>query len=453
MALLRLRNDSLVPPLAWAAGVPLAMLAIALLFPALLPDLIAALVALGVLVLTYRHLTLAWVAWSIVTGLSLEMTLVDLIGPDAFGLTIAVVKGAEIGLTGLMVVRFGMTRDVFNPAWGFVAIAAMGLVAGTHPDLTWADMTRSLIGSVTPFLVFFCRKPAGWGMTIQRAIAFVPIVSVVLGTILDLAGIRPLFVESGGARLEALGHPAFLANVCLPAIYCGLLAWLRTASPRAALLLGANLVILFLTGARAPTAYAAIVVVLSLVLAPDAAVPRAHRMVLAAGGMVALPILLILGESFSSLRLFSLMAGDTGDLSGRQLLWPLFEAAAAKAPWFGWGIGAGNFVIPHDSQIVQLMRTWAAHNEYLRIQVEGGYIGRTLLILLFIAWVTSHSRRLPPLERLTMRLIFLVYAGQAMTDNVLISTPACVFFAFTAAVFAAAEETDVQRLRDTSDVA
>ena len=77
-----------------------------------------------------------------------------------------------------------------------------------------------------------------------------------------------------------------------------------------------------------------------------------------------------------------------------------------------------------------------AHNEYLRLQVEGGYIGRGLLILLFVVWIASHTSRLPRLERTVMRLIFVVYAAHAATDNVLISSPACVFFAFAAAVFA-----------------
>jgi hypothetical protein len=35
-----------------------------------------------------------------------------------------------------------------------------------------------------------------------------------------------------------------------------------------------------------------------------------------------------------------------------------------------------------------------------------------------------------------MRLVFLAFAAHAYTDNVLISTPACVFFAFATAVFA-----------------
>lgn len=423
------------------------------LVPPFLPVLILALLTLGGLVVAWRHLIVFWVTWLLVAGLSLEMALTDLFGPEAFQLTIAVVKGAEIGLVVLTIFRDGVAQDLFNPAFGFIWIAASGLVAGRHPDLTSMDMLRSLIGSVAPFLLFFCVKPAGWGAAIRRAVTYVPLLSVMLGFALDLAGLRPVAFESGGLRLAGLGHPAFLAGVCLPAIYAGLLRWLRTGSRRAALLLAVNLAILLMTGARAPAAYAAFVVAGSLILVPGAAVPRAHRLVVVAAGVVSVPVLLIVGESYSSFRLFEIAAGEASNLSGRDLLWPAFEAAAAGAPWFGWGLGAGNFIIPHASQLAELLGTWAAHNEYLRIQVEGGHIGRTLLILLFVLWTIAHTRRLPALERLVMRLIFVAFAGHAVTDNVLISTPACVFFAFAAAVFAEADETASNRLRDGLNVA
>jgi O-antigen ligase len=218
------------------------------------------------------------------------------------------------------------------------------------------------------------------------------------------------------------------------------------------MLLGANLIILFLTGARAPAAYVALVGLGSLILAPDAAVPRAHRLVLTAISLIAIPVLVVIGESYTSLRLFEVLEGDASHMSGRDLLWPWFEAAARQAPWFGQGLGSGNLVIPHDSPVALLLRTWAPHNEYLRIRVEGGLIGLALLIGLFVLWTVSHTSRLPPLERLVMRLIFLAYAAHAVTDNLLISTPACVFFVFVAAVYAEADEAASKRLRAAPDV-
>ncbi len=429
------------------------MAATAWLAPSLLPGLVATVLVLGTAALACRYLIAAWVIWLLVASLSLEMALNDLFGPTAFQPAIAAVKGAEICLVALTIILLGVTGDRFNPAWGFAGIAVISAVVGTLPELTPVDFLRSLIGSITPFLVFFCVKPAGWGNAVQRAVMFAPTLAIVSAAMLDVAGLRPMFVDSGGLRLAGLGHPAFLAGVCLPAIYAGLLRWLRSGSPRAAIVLAVNLIILLLTGARAPAAYAAIVIAGSLIFAPGAAVPRRQRLALVAAALIAGPILLFIGESYSSLRLFEMLAGEAGHLSGRDLLWPEFEAAAARAPWFGWGPGAGNFIIPHDGVLAQFLGTWAAHNEYLRILVEGGQVGRTLLILLFVLWVATHTRRLPPLERFVMRLIFLAYAAHAVTDNVLISTPACVFFAFVAAVFSQAGETASNRLRHASDVA
>ena len=430
------RRDADADPLrSGVAALGLLALASAWLAPPLLPLLFAAVLALGALVVVWRHPTPFWAAWLTAAALTPEMTLSDLIGPEAFQPAIAAIKGGEIGLVALTALRFGVRLDGFNPIWAFAGMAVAGAVAGVHPGLGLQDTLRSLAGSATPLLVFLCVKPAGWGETLRRVVVWAPMLSVALGYALDLAGFRPVFVEGGGARLAGLGHPAFLAHVALTALAAALLGWLRSGTPRDAALILANLAILVLTGARAPLAYGALIVMGGLLLAPSAAVPRAHRLALCLIGLVALPPLLLAGTSVGSLRLFALAAGDAGHLSGRDLLWPLFEAAAAQAPWFGWGLGAGNLVVPQQGQVAQLLRTWAAHNEYLRLRVEGGGVGLGVLIALFVLWVATRTRRLPPTERVVMRLAFVALALHAATDNVLISTPACVFFAFAAAVF------------------
>jgi O-antigen ligase len=153
------------------------------------------------------------------------------------------------------------------------------------------------------------------------------------------------------------------------------------------------------------------------------------------GGLI---VRVVAALAAGEVRLFNIGLNDTTNLSGRELLWPSFAEAAAQSPWFGWGAGAANGVIPPDGQIARLLHTWAAHNEYLRLSVDGGAIGVALLGGLFIAWVTVHTRGLPPPARRIMRLAFLSLAAHAITDNVLISTPASVLFAFSAAVFARA---------------
>jgi O-antigen ligase len=144
----------------------------------------------------------------------------------------------------------------------------------------------------------------------------------------------------------------------------------------------------------------------------------------------------VLARDLPMLRLFNLLAGEAGNLSGRELLWPAFRQAAASSPWFGWGVGAGNAIIPADSELARTIQSWAAHNEYLRVSVEGGEIGSALLIGLCLLWVVRHTWRLVPTDRTIVRLAFLAFAVHAYTDNVLIATTGCVFFTFATAVFA-----------------
>jgi O-antigen ligase len=412
------------------------MLGCGLLVPPVFGLLLAATVVSGIGFLAFCFPPGFCVAWLLITGMSLEMTAFDLIGEEAYQPVIAIVKGIEIGLGMLCALRFGPRLDPLCPAWAFVAMLVASLMHGLRPGLTTMDSLRSAIGSVAPFAFCFCRAPRSWAEAMLQATKWGPILAVTACIPLSIAGVRPLFVDSGGARLAGLGHPAFLAGVCLPAIYACLIQLYRYGRRGDLVLLVVNLLILILTGARAPFAYAVAVTGLSLITIRSAVFAARDRMLLLLTAAAVLPVLALLVGALDEVRLFNVILHETGNLSGRGLLWPSFEAAAAESPWFGGGLGAGNLVVSPDSPVARILHTWAAHNEYLRIQVEGGAIGEALLIALFAAWVIVRTNRLCASDRRIMRLVFLAFAGHAFTDNVLISTPACVLFAFTAAVFA-----------------
>jgi O-antigen ligase len=267
-------------------------------------------------------------------------------------------------------------------------------------------------------------------------VRLIPVLTVAAGAVLDAAGIRPLFIDLGGARLGALGHPAFLAGFCMTAIYAGLIELFRHGRGRDMALLAVNFVLLAATGARAPLAYAAAVCLIALLAVDAPRFPRRRRITLLLAGASMLPLLVALSGEMTGVRLVSVLSTNAENLSGREVLWPLFEAAAAQSPWFGWGVGAGNAVVPEGSDVARYIGTLAAHNEYLRIRVEGGWIGLSLLIACFAGWVWTHTARLRRTDRAVMRLVFAAFALHAFTDNLLISTSACVLFTFVAAVFA-----------------
>ncbi len=429
-----IRSDT---PMAVASG---ALLAAALAFGLVSPPLfgvgLMAAVAAGIGFLALRFPIAFSVAWLWTAGLTLEMTFHDLAGPETFQPVIAVIKGTQIGLAALCMIRFGPRADPLNPAWAFPVMLATGLVHGLYPHLSAADSVRSMIGSVAPFAFCFCRMPARWAEAMIQATKWAPAIAVLASLPLAAADIRPLFVDSGGARLAGLGHPAFLAGVCLPAIYACLIQLFRHGRGGDLALLVVNFLILTLTGARAPFVYAIAVTGISLVSIRSAIFPARQRLLLVLTALGLLPVLLLLGGGLDEIRLFNVFLHETGNLSGRDLLWPSFQDAAARSPWFGWGTGAGNAVVSPQGRVAQTLHTWAAHNEYLRIQVEGGALGEGLLIVLSAGWTIVHTRGLPAPERRIMRLALLALGLHAITDNVLISTPACVFFAFAAAVFA-----------------
>lgn len=415
--------------------------AMAVAAPPLFWMLLAATASGALLFVVWRHLPAVTALWLLVAGATLEMVLSDLIGPEAFQPVIAAVKGAGLLLAALAVLRYGVRLDWCNPAWGWTAMFLAGMAHGLWPDLSAGESLRSLIGSAAPFALGFSRLSRAWAQAVIRTARWVPLPGVVAGALLAAAGAHPLFIDSGGARLAGLSHPAFLAGVCQTAIYACLIEFYRTGRRSELSLLLVNMLLLVLTGARAPLGLTLAVLGLSLAFAGSPALSAHRRRLLLLWGAALVPVLAALvfsvfGSDLLAVRALNVLATDAVNLSGREILWPSFVEAASESPWFGWGVGAGNTIIPPNSEIVRLLHTSAAHNEYLRLEVEGGQLGRALLVASLVLWVRGHTARLPVWERRIMRLAFLGEAVHAFTDNVLISTPACVLFTFATAVFA-----------------
>jgi len=194
-----------------------------------------------------------------------------------------------------------------------------------------------------------------------------------------------------------------------------------------------------LSGARVPLAITAMVIALSLVFVPSPHLPMLRRVPLLLGGAVAVVVVAVVALSsgmLGGLRIFNLMTTEVGNLSGRDEIWPLFQAAWDASPWLGWGVGAGKTLVALDSPLARLLGTNAAHNEYLRIGVEGGYLGLGLLALLFVLWGFAHLRVLRGSDRILLLLVLIGFAVHSYTDNTLIATTSSVLFAWITAVFA-----------------
>ncbi|MGH7042165.1 MAG: O-antigen ligase family protein, partial [Acetobacteraceae bacterium] len=216
-----------------AAGVVLVAAAWAAAFAPALYGLGLILAAAGALaVLAWRHPVAAGTVWLLAVGSTLEMSLGDILGPSFYQPIIAAEKGVGLLLALFAVLRFGPRWDWYNPGLAFVAMFAAGLTHGLYPGLGLAESLRSLVGSAAPYAFSFSRLSRPWARAIIRATVLIPLLSVGAGAALDLAGVRPLFVQSGGWRLAALGHPAFLGSFALVAIYACLVELYREGQRR-----------------------------------------------------------------------------------------------------------------------------------------------------------------------------------------------------------------------------
>jgi len=380
----------------------------------------------------------ATVVWILLLETSPDLWLMAFIGQRE--MIIGVAKAAGLILALILAIRAGGKRDRYNPGFAFAFMFGAGLVHGFYPGLSMLESIRSLIGSAAPFAFGFVKRPADWRRAVIRTVIYGPISAVGFDLCLWAAGGQaPYVFEAANLRLGTAGQPPFLAGFALIAIYALLIELLRRPARADFFLLAVNFVILLLTGARAPLALALAMMLAALFLAPGLTAYR-RIMLLAAAGALAAVAALCLG-SLSFIRVVGLtQTGDGLDLSNRTLIWPTFEQAIMASPWFGWGVGAGKVVVPLGSPLSALIETNAAHNEYLRIAAEGGFVGLALLVALLALWTVRGSSTLPRPERIFLRLSLAAFAVHSATDNTLIATTSSIFFIWMSAVFASAEE-------------
>jgi len=371
------------------------------------------------------------IVWVLTLETSPDAWLAQLIGGHET--IIALAKASGIGLAAMLAIRQGLRWDRFNPAFAFATMFLIGLMHGLYPGLTPLDSLRSLIGSAAPFLFSFVRLTRNIIRAVIRAAVWGPLCTVGFGALLALAGLGHMYVvEQGALRLGASGEPPFLAGFALIGIYAGLMEAPAAFGAANALMVAVNFAIILLTGARAPLILGTINILAVLVM-------QRRLYLLAVGGALGSAAILF-AKGLTFIRVVGLTElGEAANLSNRDLVWPYFQKALLASPIFGWGVGAGKVIIPVTSILDALLGTNAAHNEYLRIGAEGGFLGLALLIGLMTLWVLRGSAALAPRQRWLMRLIFIGFSVHSTTDNTLIATTSSVFFLWVSTIFASAE--------------
>ena len=405
------------------------------------PKQLLMMIALGLLacvgVVVLRLPIMACAFWVLLAGSTPEMWFADIV-PGSENAATALVKIAGLALVGICVLRYGLVLDLLNPSIAFVLMFFIGLGHGLYPTLTIGDSLRSLIGGAAPFFFSFSRLSRRWCSWVIEAVIWVPTLIMVFGMFLAAAHIRPFLIpdEGGSVRLGGSTHPAFLGGFAMTAVYASLIELYRNGRNRYLYLLILNFLILFGSGARSPLGCAVVVVGFAFIAIRSQSFTLRRRVLPMMLGLLSLPLMLAVAATSNSIRLLTVLSGNAKGLSGRDVIWPFFEAAFARSPIFGWGVGAGKVVVDPDSLTAKLLGTTAAHNEYLRIGVDGGYVGIGLVMGFMALWTWHWSRRMNRSDRIIIRLVVFAFALQSITDNTLIAATASVLFTWISTVFA-----------------
>lgn len=410
-----------------------ALLLTAIASPQMALALLPAAAALMLALLFYEAPLLAIGLLIVAFGLAFDLQFGEFGGPA--GLGPAIVKLLPFGIAAMLCLRYGFAPAINWPFIAFFVILAISLIVLPMGRVsTFGEMMRSFTGSIAPFVIAFAAAPRPFWSALCKAVVLVPLISATVGLLLWPTGLQVPFDPNW--RFMGMHSAPFLAGFCTTAIFAATLEYLRSFRLRWLVLGGAALAVLLLTQARAPLGAVALFLVSVLLFSGRHTFPLRRKVDLAMGGLLPAAIL-FLPLIAIGLDRFVEPDGATA-YSGRDVIWPLFVDAIETRPLFGYGLGAGKLLVDPEDPDIRLIQSNAAHNEYLRLAVEGGILGAGLIIVSLIAWVWLGTRRVFPADRLVLRWALAAALLHAAFDNTLIASTAVIQFSWFAAALARA---------------
>jgi O-antigen ligase len=349
----------------------------------------------------------------------------------------------KIGLTAVALLYAhsnGVDRRRLLPiaALGVIAVLTFG-PAVVHPELTPLQTLRSFIALSTTWLLFAVRRTPGEAQRQLVVVALLPGLNLAVGVLLWTVGLNDLVRHeyTGAWRLQGASIPAHLGILCVVAVAAGTYLWSR-GSRWMGLLVAANLGIAVVTGTRTAIVLCVVLVIAGLIsrtrfLRTRHVLPSAiaYLVVLGAVGYAYLPALRdrFLGNPLES----------GFNTSGRADAWDFFWRVAQVEPMFGRGLGAAT--VANTGQLPPAFKV--PHNEYLRLVVEGGWVGLTLFLVAAGVAFSGLVRRTGA-SGLSPAVVVSVWAGYCFVDNALSTPQGSVTFPIVIAAMAASKAAQVR---------
>jgi teichuronic acid biosynthesis protein TuaE len=328
----------------------------------------------------------------------------------------------------------GIVRRKCAPLAAYVVLAMLTeSVATPLPGLTTGQTVSSLATLCLAWVVFAIKWDWRRDNHLLKLLAFVPVLSVFIGAVLQAAGVIELFREVP-PRLEGATIAASLGAISVAAVIACVVLRGRQKWRWAVWLGLADVVILGATLSRGA--------VLALVIASAPTLIRFWRRQLASRGPTVIAKVTIAVTSMivgafilgSGLVARSESATDyvagrgrpTHEVaSGRLEAWTVAYHQATVNVAFGRGLGAGPLVGKTPGSPLGFT---AQHNEYLRMFLEGGLLGSVILLTAIVTTCAAVIRRAPPQVRSDLAMTGVAFAVYSFTENTLTAPAVAIAF-------------------------
>jgi teichuronic acid biosynthesis protein TuaE len=368
--------------------------------------------------------------------------------PEHLGESLAPLNRPELqkgllyaALLAMALIR-GVDRRLILPVLAYLGLAALSwLHDELTPGLNASQMASTFVTLTLAWIALAVKWDWERDARYLKVAAFIAPACVAAGVVLDVAGLHSMWKEPTAFdvswRLRGASIAAQLAMMALASCVAAYVCHRLTGWRAARWLVPLNALILALTltrGTAAALGIAAIVPALRFALAPmpyrrAAAVARLGA-VLALVGVVAVTLVPALKERNAGGRYYAGVGTFQDPTSGRKDAWKETYAIAKQSPLFGHGLGAGPVTKIQEGGFL------AQHNEYLRLFLEGGYVGGGLVLLAMVLVVSMSIARAPPFIRLDLAGVAVAWAGLSYYDNTLTSinltVPLCLVLGIVA---------------------
>jgi O-antigen ligase len=266
-----------------------------------------------------------------------------------------------------------------------------------------------------------------------KVLAGLPVTCVLLGVALQAEGLHQFWTTATGfdtsTRLAGASIPAQLALTSFVACITASICYRVTRWRWAPVLVVANAAILGLTisrGAAIALAIAMLYPALRFALSRGPAFRMPQWLRISALAVAVIIVLVVVLPAFLSRDTGGYYIPGVGTqrdtTSGRSKAWAQFFAIGKQSPLFGHGLGAGPITKVQEQGFL------AQHNEYLRLFLEGGYVGGGLVLLAIVVVVATCIARSPPAIRFDLLSLVAGFAFLSYTDNTLTSVSLSIPF-------------------------